>query len=139
MRIKNKLPLFAFTALYLTSFSCENSKKENIKNSINKKEISIESIKDSFYSQYQQQESIQAENLLKRDSIFEIYKIKREQIKETFNKKIKNLKSLKQKNILNDKEYKIKFSLAEKEFKINLLDNLKQWSKNYSKIIDEMK
>lgn len=139
MRIKNMLPLFAFTALYLTSFSCGNSKKENIKNSINKKEISIESIKDSFYSQYQQQESIQAENLLKRDSIWEIYKIKKEQISESFNKKIKYLKSLKQKKILNDNEYKIKISLAEQEFKINLLENIKQWSKNYSNIIDEMK
>ena len=139
MKIKNILPLFACSAICLTSLSCGNSREKDTKIPSKIREINIEPIKDSFYSQYQQQESIQAENLLKRDSIWKIYQTKREQIRESFNKKIKYLKSLKQKKILNDNEYKIKISLAEQEFKIILLEIIKQWCKNYSNIIDEMK
>ena len=141
MRIKNILPLLAFTTLSITAgISCENSKKNKFTNSVkNKKEISIESIKDSYYRQYQQQESIQAENLLKRDSILKIYQTKREQLRDSFNEKIKYLNNLKQKRVLTDNEYRAKASLVEQEFKINLLENIKQWCNNYSKIVDEMK
>ena len=139
MKIKNILPLFACSAICLTSLSCGNSREKDTKIPSKIREINIEPIKDSFYSQYQQQESIQAENLLKRDSIWKIYQTKREQIRESFNKKIKYLKSLKQRKILNEKDYKIRLSLENQKYKQDLLDNIKIWSDNYSKIIDEMK